>query len=115
MPDQSRKSGYEHGFDPSDENGRMFNKKYYGLHVPDQEDFDEMNATGLRREGRLPSKPGVATFGKDGFQRIDVRKIKPANQDQYIDAGKIKSTQMSHTFSGYVRKKGGRGKTKKGY
>ena len=98
------------GFFPDDVNGRMYNKKYYGLKVPDQEDFDEMNAIGLRREGRLPSKPGVATFAKEGFQRINIRRIKPANQDQYLDAGSTTKISPSHTFSGYARKKHGRGK-----
>lgn len=94
------------GFFPGQEQGHMFDKQYYGLHVPSTEDFDYENSVRLRKEGRLPAKPGSPNMFRDGFIRIDERKIKAADQSQYNDNGQPKRTVQSKTFSGYARKRG---------
>ena len=104
----TKRENERNGFKPDEVNGRMYDKAYYGLHVPDQEDFDYQNATRLRRQGTLPSLRGSPNMFKDGFIRIDDRKIKPANQSQFIDAGKVKRPEPSKTFSGWARKRGRR-------
>ncbi len=81
----------------------MFNKPYYGIKVPDNEDFDYMNNEKLR----VIKKQTVQLF-KDGFQRIEHKNIQTAEQTTN-ESNKVRENYPSCTASGYLKKKHGRG------
>jgi len=96
------------GFKPEDTQGHMFNKKHYGLNVPDDPHFDAMNSSGLKNKRESLKDSGIGKLKNlflDGFNSVDKSKISPAVQDQFNDAGKVKKIYPSCTATGYLKKK----------